>query len=176
MRNLLPIAVIATSIFSASAFAGDWYVSYSNDEMRNTATKFMGLMSTNTHEFGFPYQGGSKLIITLRSNKTELKEEQKPEDLKLQEAMVTITKGMFTCESYDNCYISAKFDNSPIEKYTVLKTQDHSNNVFFIKNESKFIKQIIKSKKLIIEATFYKEGNQQFKFNLEGFDTPTVSQ
>lgn len=176
MRNLLPIALITTSIFSTSAFASDWYVSYTNDEMRNTSTKFMGITSTNTEEFDFPYQGGSKLLITLRSDKTELKPDQKPSDLKLKEAMVIISKGMFTCQSYDNCFVSAKFDSNPIEKYTVLKPTDHSSNVFFIKNEKKFIKQIMESKKLIIEATFYKEGSKQFKFNLEGFDQPNLSE
>lgn len=170
MRNLLSITVITAFFFSTSAFAGNWYVSYSNDEMRDTSTKILMLSSENKHEFSFPYAGGTSMTLVLRSAKTTLKKGQKASDLKVSEAIVYVDKGQFICQAYDQCYVSVKFDSSPIEKYSVLKPQDHSSDSFFIKNSKKFIKQAANSKKVIIEASFYNESNKQFKFDLTDMD------
>ena len=66
---------IKLTIFSAivmssfSAAAADWITTYNNDEMRGTAQKFIQTESDNAVEFEFPYNGGSKMAIVLRSKK-----------------------------------------------------------------------------------------------------------
>lgn len=170
MNFTLKVGCILLPFISTPLMAGEWYVSYHEDEMRDTSTKILMLSSENKHEFSFPYAGGTSMTLVLRSAKTTLQKGQKASDLKVSEAIVYVDKGQFICQAYDQCYVSVKFDSSPIEKYSVLKPQDHSSDSFFIKNSKKFIKQAANSKKVIIEASFYNESNKQFKFDLTDMD------
>ncbi|MGJ7088995.1 hypothetical protein [Morganella morganii] len=170
MNHALKAGCILLPLISSPALAGNWEVSYREDEMRGTAAKVLALPSSNTREFNFPYAGGTQMGIILRSDDTVLKKGQKAADLKPTEAIVFVTKGQFTCQSYNDCYVSVKFDDKPVEKYKVSKPQDHSSDTFFINNSKKFIKQAETSKKAIIEAVFYNEGSTQFKFDLTDID------
>ncbi|HCH7934622.1 MULTISPECIES: hypothetical protein [Providencia] len=175
MNFTLKIGCILLPFISMPIMAGEWYASYHEDEMRGTARKILTLSSQNKHEFSFPYAGGTSMTLVLRSAKTTLKKEQKPSDLKVSEAIVYIDKGQFICQAYDQCYVSVKFDNNPVEKYSVLKPQDHSSDSLLIKNSKKFIEQVTDSQKVIIEANFYHESNKQFKFDLTNMDKAKVS-
>lgn len=53
--------------------------------MRNIESKFASTVSINTIDFDFPYNGGSKLILTLRKRGSEV------------DVMVSITKGQILC-------------------------------------------------------------------------------
>lgn len=160
--------LIATSF---SSVAADWYASYDNDEMRGTAQKFIQTESDNAVEFDFPYNGGSKMSLLLRSKKTELKEGQKAEDLPLTEAILTISKGQFICSSFNDCHVSVKFDSGKIEKFSMSEASGGRSDVMFFDNSSSFIQNVRTHKKVIIEAEFYQSGNKQFKFDLTGITT-----
>ncbi|MDU6539162.1 hypothetical protein [Mixta calida] len=171
--KLLTLSVLAATLaFSYSAISADWTVRYNNDEMRGTARKFLQTESDNTVNFDFPYNGGSKMAIVLRSKKTELKNGQKAEDLKPNEALLVIDKGQFSCHSFNDCHVSVKFDNGKIQKYSMSESDDGSSDVIFFDQSSSFIKNIKSHKKLIVEADFYQSGSKQFKFDLEGFSSP----
>ncbi|MDU4094256.1 MAG: hypothetical protein E7H57_13420 [Pantoea sp.] len=170
MKKVL-IAVMAVLV-SGGASAADWYSSYKNDEMRGTAQKFIETESDNTADFEFPYNGGSKMTLLLRSKKTQLKEGQKAEDLPFSEAILTISKGQFICHSFDDCHVSVKFDNGNIQKFSMSEAAGGRSDVIFFDNSASFIKNIKKHKKLILEADFYQAGPKQFKFDLSGFDNP----
>jgi len=156
---------------TSSALSAEWSTRYKNDEMRGTARKFLQTVSDNSVDFDFPYNGGSKMAIILRSKNTELKEGQKAENLKPNEALLAISKGQFLCNSINNCKISAKFDNDKIQQYSMNEAGDGSADVIFFVNSSSFIKSLQNHKKLIIEADFYQSGPKQFKFDLEGYPT-----
>ncbi|WP_275554989.1 hypothetical protein [Mixta sp. Marseille-Q2659] len=51
--------------------------SYDQDEMCGTAQKFIQNESDNAVEFDFPYDGGSKMTLVLRSKKSELKKDNR---------------------------------------------------------------------------------------------------
>lgn len=168
--NLFKLVIMATLLsVTSSAISAEWVTRYKNDEMRGTARKFLQTESDNSVEFDFPYNGGSKLSIILRSKNTELKDGQKPEDLKPTEALLVISKGQFICNSYSECKVSAKFDNGKIMQYSMTESGDGSSDVIFFDNSSSFIKNLQSHKKLIIEASFYQAGSRQFKFDLEGY-------
>lgn len=154
---------------SFSTFASSWQVSYGNDEMRGTAQKFLQVTSENAVNFEFPYNGGSEMAILVRSKKVELKEGEKPEGLKPTEAMLMIEKGQFLCSSYNDCHISAKFDDGKIQTYPMVEAADASSDVIFFSSSSRFIKNLQSHKKVIIEAEFFQAGKKQFKFNIDGF-------
>ncbi len=166
------ISVAALLFIAVPTVVADWIVSYDNDEMRGTSTKFLQTDSDNTVNFDFPYNGGSSMTLVLRSKKTELKDGQKADDLKPAEAMLMISKGQFSCASIDGCSISVKFDSEKIQKYEVNTAANGRSDVLFIGNAPSFIKNIQTHKKLMLEANFYQAGPRQFKFNLEGYSTP----
>ncbi|WBV23039.1 hypothetical protein [Pantoea piersonii] len=169
----MKITLLALSLgFSFTSSAADWAVTYNNDEMRGTAQKFLQTQSDNDVEFDFPYNGGSKMAIILRSKKTELKEGQKAEDLKPTEAILAISKGQFSCHSFNDCHVSVKFDNDKIQKYSMSESGNGNSDVIFFDQSSSFIKNIQSHKKVIIEAEFFQAGAKQFKFDLEGFANP----
>lgn len=71
-------AVIALGLLvSGAVSAADWVVSYDQDEMCGTAQKFIQNESDNAVEFDFPYDGGSKMTLVLRSKKSELKKDNR---------------------------------------------------------------------------------------------------
>ncbi|ELE9019834.1 TPA: hypothetical protein N5L20_000032 [Enterobacter kobei] len=158
-------------MISGVAVSAEWHTSYKNDEMRGTAQKFSQTESDNAVDFDFPYNGGSKLTIVLRSKKTELKAGQKPESLPLTEAIIVISKGQFSCNSYDGCHVSAKFDDGKIQRYAMSGAADGSSDVIFFDNSSSFIKNLKTHKKLILEADFFQSGSRQFKYDLTGLKT-----
>lgn len=172
LRNHAIFSVLL--LMTSSTFAAGWNVSYQNDEMRGTAQKFIQNDSENEVNFEFPYNGGSGMSIVLRSKKVELKDGQKPEDLKPTEALLVISKGQFMCSSFDDCHVSVKFDNEKIQKFTMTGASDSSSDVIFFSNSASFIKNLQSHKKLFIEASFFQAGEKQFKFNVEGLSSPAV--
>ena len=49
---------------------------------------------------------------------------------------------------------------------------DGSADIIFFINSAPFINRVKSHKKLILEAQFFQEGAQQFKFDLTGFNNP----
>lgn len=172
MNKIKSALLIVTMGFPFASSAADWIVNYNNDEMRGTAQKTLQTQSDNDVEFDFPYNGGSKMYIVLRSKKTELKEGQKAEELKPTEAILAISKGQFSCHSFNDCHVSVKFDNGKIQKYSMSEAANGNSEVIFFEESSTFIKNIQNHKKVIIEAEFFQAGAEQFKFDLEGFANP----
>ncbi|ECO0901770.1 hypothetical protein XS16_004315 [Salmonella enterica subsp. enterica serovar Newport] len=166
------VATLITGLmFSGVAFSSDWHTYFKNDEMRGTAQRFIKSESDNVVNFGFPYEGGSKMEIVLRSKKTALRTGQKADSLPLTEAILVIRKGVFNCNPFNDCHVSVKFDNSKIQKYSMSGAADGVVDVIFFNNSSSFIKNIKTHKKLILEADFYQSGKEQFKFDFTRLKT-----
>lgn len=137
-----------------------WTYDSSKDEMRGTESQFASIISENTVNFEFPYDGGSKLILTLRKNGSEI------------DVMTSISKGQFLC-GINSCDASFKFDSGAIQTISMSEPDNHSPDILFVKHDSsevKIINSLKQSKKLIVELPFYQEGNKQFTFNTEGLN------
>lgn len=138
----------------------NWQYETSKDEMRGIESKFATTVSTNTVDFDFPYNGGSKLILALRKRGSEV------------DVMVTITKGQILC-SIRSCETAFKFDNGAVQSITMSEPDNHSSDMLFVsydKTETNIINQLKDSKKLVIEVPFYREGKKQFTFDVSGLE------
>lgn len=138
----------------------NWQYETSKDEMRGIESKFATTVSTNTVDFDFPYNGGSKLILTLRKRGTEV------------DVMVAVSKGQILC-GIQNCETAFKFDNGVVQSITMSEPESHSSDLLFIaydETKSKIISQLKNSKKLVIEVPFYQEGKKQFTFDVSGLE------
>lgn len=167
MKKLLPMIFIVLPCFT---HASEWRILLAKDEMRGTIHKIMGTDSVNTVNFAFPYSGGSKLTLVLRSPKVKVKNSK--DNIKLTEVAFAIDKGQFYCHTDSDCHVSVKFDDGAIKKYPAHKADAGVSNMIFISGAQGFIKELQGHKLLIVEAPFYKEGNQQFRFDLTGYSNP----
>lgn len=136
-----------------------WNYSESKDEMRGETIKFAFNTSQNKADFDFPYAGGSNLHMALR------KVEKGNTDVILK-----ISKGQFTCNSYDGCSATVKFDNLPIKEINLIESDNHSPDTLFIKTNKDanwFVAELKKNKVVTVELLFFQEGRRQFNFNVE---------
>lgn len=120
------------------------------------------LLSNNTIDLEFPYQGGTYARIIVRNHPRHGKD-----------IVFAVNKGQLNCQ-YDNCYINLKFDNGKVIKNYVTKPDDGSSLAYFLSNYNKIIKQIKKSKTMFVEVTFFQQGTHTFEFNVENIDLSKI--
>jgi len=160
--NSQPATVAAASNSEPSAAAtetpsaSNWSYREDKDEMRGDTAKFARVTSENEVNLDFPY-GVVQGHLTIRKRKED--------GLSI---MFGVDEGQILCHSFSNGHVSVKFDDQPIKRYGCTDTSDGSSNVIFILNETGFLNNLKKSKKVIIEAEFFQQGNQQFTFKTEG--------
>lgn len=131
----------------------NWSYSEHVDKMTSKKVYSATSKANNLLDFEFPYDGGSIATIVIRKNNST-------------DVMLNVSKGQFK-SNYSGGTIRARFDDNPAKSYKTSPASDGSSDVLFILNESNFIANIKRSKKLLIEAEFYREGNRQIEFNIE---------
>ncbi|KQZ64877.1 hypothetical protein ASD67_10710 [Sphingopyxis sp. Root1497] len=135
-----------------------WTYDEQIDQMRGTVTKTARVTSLNEVNLQFPY-GTVGGYLDVRKRPTD--------GLNI---MFSVDSGQILCRSYSDGHISVKFDDQPIKNYGCDGASDGSSDVAFIRNESGFLANLKKSKKVIIEAEFYQQGRQQFMFDTAGLE------
>lgn len=146
-------------IEGATATKGAWTYVESRDQMTDAATRVARTTSTNSHDFGFPYEGGTEAVLMLR---------QHPR--KGTDVLVSITQGQIICHSFMRCRINVRFDDAPAEKFRGVEPADHSTTLVFLEPSKSFIKRVKKAKRVAIEMDFYQEGSRVFTFDTEGLE------
>ncbi|MBN6078054.1 hypothetical protein HYE59_11120 [Aggregatibacter actinomycetemcomitans] len=138
----------------------EWGYSQKKDEMRDEIGYQAKNTSKNAVDFGFPYSE-SKLNLILR------KDPKYGDDI-----MFIIQRGQFS-SCFDGCELIIKFDDQKIEHYSMVGAEGGSSDVLFIsgkKNMQQFMDKLRKSKKMIVEASFFDHGKEQFTFYVSGLD------
>lgn len=141
----------------------NWQNQESSDEMRGTKSNTTVNISTNEVDFGFPYNGGSKLGLMVRNNSKE------------KDIMIKIDKGQFICGIVDGCEVNFKFDNGSVQSISMIGSDSHDSDLLFVahaKTVNSLIQKLKTANKLTIEPKFYQEGARQFNFNVQGFIEP----
>lgn len=136
----------------------NWEYKTTTDEMRGVKTKFATTVSSNTVNFDFPYNGGSKLILTLRQSGNEV------------DVIVKVSKGQILC-GVSGCEAAFKFDDGAVQMVTMAEPDNYASDVLFVmydKTENQIISKLKTSNKLVIEVPFFQEGKKQFTFDVSG--------
>ncbi|OPC54798.1 hypothetical protein DSC47_08975 [Elizabethkingia miricola] len=134
----------------------NWSYSDSEDKMEGTKQYFASSVSTNQVEFQFPYNGGSNLEIMVRNLS------------KKNEVLLQVSKGQFMTSFDGSSKAKVKFDSHTPESFSYNSAADGSHDVIFLNNSKTFLDKLKKSKKVMIELTFFNEGKTVFEFNTEG--------
>ncbi|MDE5800530.1 MAG: hypothetical protein K2H74_05850 [Paramuribaculum sp.] len=129
-----------------------WNYTESVDEMTDKTTYFATLTSENSVDFDFPYDGGSRLILTIRDSP------QYGKDI-----YIKISKGQFN-SSINGTNIKVRFDEN--EAFTVHcnEASDYSTDILFLSNYNKLLKNLKNSRTMKINVEFFSEGVRTFSF------------
>jgi hypothetical protein len=124
------------------------------DAMSGKITKTALITSSNSHNFGFPYQGETFARLVMRTTG------------KQKDVMIILDQGQIVCHSYMNCKIQVRFDDAPAQSFRGSESSDNDPTLVFLSPESKFMVNAAKAKKIIIALTLYQEGIRIFEFDL----------
>jgi len=133
-----------------------WRYSEDIDKMSGKPTRFAFISSENSFNFAFPYAGENYGSLMIRQRTSD--------GLSI---MFSISKGQIIC--MPSCSISVRFDDKPAMKFNANLPSDYSSNAIFLSPASKFLSELKKSKKLLVEATYHSAGAKVSEFTTEGF-------
>lgn len=156
-QNTTNAATVALSVDTGEvAPVSKWVYSDEEDKMTSKKKYYAVLTANDELVFDFPYDGGSVASLMIRRKRGE------------DNALLKVSKGQFI-HDYEGGSIKVRFGNSKPSTYAISRPSDQSSDLVFIDNASRFISNLKKYKKLLIEAEFYNEGVRQIEFNIEGF-------
>lgn len=158
-----PVVLIDDSneepLSAAPATTSNWQYDESIDEMRGGSSYFAINTSTNAATLEFPYGEGVQLNIIIRDDV------QNGKDI-----LFAVNKGQLFC-SYQDCYISVKFDDGSVERLVANEAEAGSSEVLFLADDtSGFVDKLKRAEKLMVEVNFYNHGDEQFKFDVSGLE------
>lgn len=134
-----------------------WTETSEKDEMTDVMSYWSTLISDNTEYFDFPYEGGSKLKITVRYMKKYG-----------TDVIISISQGQMLCNEYNGTnYVTVRFDDTPAKKYYTIEPADGSSESLFLNSSRDFINRAKTAKTIKIEVPFYQEGNRVFTFTID---------
>ena len=142
--------------------ATNWEYRNDTDQMRGTSTEEATVTSNNTVDLQFPY-GEVRGQLWVRKRGASL------------DAAFEVEKGQVLCNSFSESIVSIKFDSGAVQKFRCTDASDGSNNVAFLLPAGRFLSEVKKSKRAIVEAEFFQQGRQQFTFDTAGLTWPPKS-
>ena len=140
--------------------APEWIYSSHVDSATGRQVKTGRLVSRNSMDFDFPYNGIQFGSFVLRKHPRHG-----------VDAFLSIKKGQLLCDSYTNQSVLIRFDNSSAIPYTCGKSTDYSSDIVFIEDVGQLIGRMKRAKTMYLTATVYGEGSRTWQFKVEGFTT-----
>jgi hypothetical protein len=133
-----------------------WSYDEKVDAMDGRTIKWAMLESSNEISFEFPYQGPQRATLELRLHPRNGRS-----------AFIQVERGQFLC-GFENCQISARFDEGKAESFRAAEPADSRTTVLFILDFGRFVSHLKNAKKVAIEAQFFQQGTRIFIFNVNG--------
>lgn len=146
-------AKIAETSVPEESVIENW--TYQDDENKmGTKLKLANTISKDVLQFDFPYQGGSESTLTIQK----------------MSGTTSVIFGIKPGQILTDKSIKLKFDDR--KPYTVSGSAsgDYRSDIVFLGSSSKVLSDIKKSKKLVMEVSFYQEGSQIIEFDIEGLN------
>lgn len=152
-------AAVDSNAAAPEAPTSDWSVTTEQDEMRGKPVHYAAVTSENEAFFDFPYNGGSRLTMTVRRHP------RYGDDVVFQ-----ISKGQFVC-GVDSCSGTINYGNGA-ERINLNESADYDSETLFAASASGVIRKLKGADKVIVELPFYQEGNRQFTFKTNDLTWP----
>lgn len=153
-----PTPTVASRPDTESTTGTQWIYKQAEDKMSGGTTFHARVLSTNTVEFGFPYNGIQNATLHLRIDPKYGKD-----------VIFGIEKGQILCNSYQGCTVLVRFDDEKPVNYSAIGAADNSSETIFIRNYGKFVGKLLKAKQVRISTNIYQQGAPVFEFDVGGF-------
>lgn len=147
----------ALFLFAPVAIA-QWTYAKVSDEMRKSVSIRARLISQNSHQFDFPYHGGSRLSIIV------WKHPDKPDVYDNFEVGLFLNKGQISCSRADGCEIRIRVDNDEIESYDAQPSEDGGLIWITDNHATRFMNALDAGKRMIVEIAVFRHGDKQYRF------------
>jgi hypothetical protein len=152
MRKRLLLAPVAALSAALCWYPALSWTYQSETDMHGTAN-YASVTSDNSETLSFPYHGGPARLWIRKHPKYGT------------DVYINVPDGQIICNDYDGCSVPVKFDDGKVERFTGVGPADISSTTLFIRNASRFISKAKKAKTVIIELTFYQDGDHQYVFD-----------
>ncbi len=143
---------------AAENIGKQWRYVSREDGMTGKAERNAFVTSSNSFQFGFPYQGAQHAILQVR------KHPRYGSDVIFQ-----IENGQILCSSY-SCPVRIRFDEAAPRTYTGNEPADNSSTYVFIPGFADITRRMAHAKRMRVEVNIFQEGALQAEFDVEGFD------
>jgi len=130
-----------------------WEYSEQIDEMSNALIKTASIPSDNVLQFDFPYNGGSRGILTFRKKGNKL------------DAYLRISHGQFVPTDMLSYQVAIKCDEGQAQTYTFVGSNDGSPDIIFAQSPEAILKKIKAASTVKIQTTYYNAGLQILQFS-----------
>jgi hypothetical protein len=134
----------------------DWTYFDQPDQITGRPIHFASVNASENLDFNFPYSGGSTANLQIRKHPRYG-----------TDVILSIDKGQFVC-GVEACSVMVRFDDGHAARYSANQPSDYRSTALFITPSSKFIALAKKAKRVVIEASFYQDGNRTMVFPIEG--------
>ncbi|WP_166432739.1 zinc ribbon domain-containing protein [Luteimonas yindakuii] len=151
------IAQLEAEIVEESRGAQWSYVTHT-DDMSGRQSKLARVPSTDSFQFGFPYNERQHATLTLRRHPRHG-----------NDVIFSIEHGQILCHSFDRCRVRVRFDDGPTRTLTGREPADNSADTVFIPGYNDFVQRLGKAKTVRIEVDIFQEGALVAEFNVDGF-------
>jgi hypothetical protein len=159
-RNLKS-SLLTIFVLYAADVSADWRYRIDEDKMSGEKSYFASVLSENSVNLKFPYEGGTRAEITVRKGSRAAYGDGVRDVISID-----IHNGQLICPGY-KCVSRVKFDNQ-VEKFTLRPPRDGSTNTLGIFEVPRFVSKLKKSKRVLLELELYKGGTQFFEFDTSG--------
>lgn len=154
LRSLAWLFGSAILLSTGGALAASWSYDTRSDPMTGKETKSAWVDSDNSLSLDFPYAGRNHGLLQVRRHpKYGL------------DVIVSIEKGQLMCRSYEPCRIAVRFDDRKPVTFTGYPSADQDSTVVFLEPESRFIESAKKAKRILVQLTLYRGGDQVLIFS-----------
>lgn len=147
----LVLPLILTTALGGSAYA-EWQYHQQADELRGTTRAFASVASDNTVALSWP-TGDVVPELVLRLD-----------DPQTVKAYIYVEKAQLVCGPYN--VVTVRFDNGPVEEYGCHNADGGVMDTAFIQEPMRFLGRLKTSSSVLVEASFYGDGAQQFAFSV----------
>ena len=149
---------IGCLLLSANCLAGlTWEYSSRPDKMTGNDLLLARVESQEMFTLNFPYQKRQRATLTIR------RDQKKSKDVFLR-----IDEGQFKCSDYE-CPVLVRFGDGKPTTFEGIGPSDNSSDMIFIKSSDRFLAQLRKVDKVLIQVEFYQNGSRTFEFDVKNF-------
>lgn len=132
-----------------------WRYSEKVDDVSGGQIRSASVLSSNTLDFSFPYEGRQRARLGLRDHPRWGRT-----------VWLEIERGQFAC--YFECYVQARFGDGKTRAFKVEVPESHDATVRFVSDDAAFVDALRRSDRLYLEASFFHQGTHTLTFETEG--------